>query len=73
MAKQFDEEEYITYELEAFNAEDVALNGEQATFLKTSFVEPKTLKTIEDAVKKKGFDTFEVTEIRGTIRRYSVE
>lgn len=73
MAYQYDKEFNVTYEGEMFNAEDVAKNGETATFVKFEVVDSYDSDKIGRKVKELGFDTFEIVQIIHTTRRYSVE
>jgi len=63
-------EEY--YVLEMMNAEDVALNGYQAKVIKTHHESLPSPNIIAKEVKRSGFDTFEVTHVKETVKRYEV-
>ena len=70
--KLFDEEIYEYYVLEMVNADDVAENGRQAKFKRSLHDELPSPEFIAGKVKRAGFDTFEVTHIKETIKRFQV-
>nr|WP_145401722.1 hypothetical protein [Paenibacillus xylanexedens] len=70
--KPYDEEIYEYLILEMMNAEDVALNGEEAETIMTEHEELPSPDIIAEQVKRAGYDTFEVTHVKETIKRYQV-
>ncbi|GAB6989576.1 hypothetical protein [Paenibacillus pini] len=70
--KPYDEEKHEYLILEMMNAEDVALNGEEADTIMTELEELPSPEVIAEQVKRAGFDTFEVTLVKETVKRYQV-
>ncbi|MCP1184934.1 hypothetical protein [Paenibacillus sp. 1781tsa1] len=70
--KQYDEETEEYYVFKMTNADDVALNGDQATVIKTHHESLPPTDIIAKEVKRSGFDTFEVTHVKETVKRYQV-
>lgn len=68
----YDEETYEYLLLEMMNAEDVALNGEEADTIVTEHEELPSPDVIAEHVKQAGFDTFEVTLVKEIVKRYQV-
>ncbi|WP_440109997.1 hypothetical protein [Paenibacillus sp. QZ-Y1] len=68
--KQYDEETEEYYVLKMMNAEDIALNGDQAKVVKTHHERLPSPDIISKEVKRSGFDTFEVTHVKETVKRY---
>ncbi|MGV6935849.1 hypothetical protein ACWA2B_10080 [Paenibacillus sp. CMM36] len=66
------EETHEYFVLEMMNAEDVALNGEHANTVKTHHDSLPSPDIIAKDVKRSGFDTFEVTHVKESIKRYGV-
>jgi uncharacterized protein YeeX (DUF496 family) len=78
MAKQFDSEVYFTWELEVYNAEEVAEMGEHANTLKQYLETETSPEDIEKIIKsynkknKTKFDCFEITQSEHSIKRFSI-
>ncbi|MHB0943408.1 hypothetical protein ACYCSU_17300 [Paenibacillus sp. ALE1] len=70
--KHFDKETREHLILTMMNAEDVALNGEQAHTVKTYHDTLPSPEIIAKEVKRSGFDTFEVAHVKEIIKRYEV-
>lgn len=70
--KPYDEYKDEYYILEMMNAEDIALNGDRAKIIKTHHESLPSPDIIAKEVKRSGFDTFEVTHVRETVKRYQV-
>ncbi|WP_336761314.1 hypothetical protein [Paenibacillus sp. USHLN196] len=70
--RQYDEETHEYLILEKMNADEVALNGDEAETVMTYHEELPSPDIIAEEVKRSGFDTFEVTHIIETIKRYQV-
>jgi len=58
--------------LEMMNAEDVALNGDEAETVMSEHEELPSPDIIAEQVRRAGFDTFEVTHFKETVKRYQV-
>ncbi|MBD8836255.1 hypothetical protein IFU39_00280 [Paenibacillus sp. CFBP 13594] len=70
--KQYDGETEEYYVLEMMNADDAALNGDRAKIVKTHHESLPSPDIIAKEVKRSGFDTFEVTHVKETVKRYQV-
>ncbi len=71
--KPFHEEVIHTYEVEMYNVEDIAENGEMATKKSFSLPEVFNLIDIQNKAIEMGFDTFEILEIQYSTKIYSVK
>jgi len=73
MAYKFDEEIYSYFKLEMYNAEDIAENGDNSSkFERGEYDQLPSPEIIAEQVKKRGFDTFEVTHVTEVVKRYTV-
>lgn len=72
--KPFDKEETVFYDLLVYNAEKIA-DGTQEPIKAGRFYEENlpSLEKINEAVKNKGFDTFEIETNKIITKRYLVE
>ncbi|MGM7720596.1 hypothetical protein [Metabacillus sp. Hm71] len=72
--KSFDTEETVFYDLLVYNAEKIA-DGTQEPIKAGRFCEENMprLEKINEAVKAKGFDTFEIETNKITTKRYLVK
>ena len=78
MVEKYDSEVYFTWELEAFNALEVAEKGEHAEVLKIEIDEktPEEITTIIQKYNAKNgtlFDSFELTQCEHYIGRYIIK
>lgn len=73
MEKKYDEEIREHYELEMYDVEDVAENGEQASSIRKAYFDNlPPMDKIEEVIKGNGCDTFEITHVTEKIIRYNV-
>lgn len=67
--EQYDEETHEYFKMEMMNSEDVDCNGD---FFITYHTELPSFENISEKMKKKGFDTVEVTHVKEVVKRYQV-
>lgn len=73
MSKPFFEEEYRWFEIELYNSEDIAVNGDHAKIQKFSSDDMPDLHLVASKAKELGYDAFAIKEIVEIQRDYNVE